>query len=350
MWRKFLGKKAPSPAPVSEEGASLPLEEILQEWPLPAAVVDRQRGVPWSSRALKALSPSGELQHLLELPFSELVEIHRRLFEEGEVEEEVEYRERAFRVLGRRISSELAVLALVEVTRERTLEKELRFLASTLAHEFRTPLTALQGYVEALEEELPAEGYPREILSAIREHLHRLTRLVKELLELSRLSGRDLRCEALPVAALLQALRRAAEPLLQPKGLRLEIHPEKDLTVRGDPDYLVQALLKVLENAVRYSPEGGRIIIEVRSQGKKVRIAIRDEGPGVPEELRSRIFEPLVRGKNSPGLGLGLALARRLVCLQGGDLLLEPSGQGATFVFLLPVSSPEVQNFATGKG
>jgi len=345
LWRRFLGKKEASSPPITEKAPSLSFEELLRELPLPAGLVDRERRVRWASRLLHEFSPSGELQHLLELPFPELVEIHRRLFEKGEVEEEVEYQERYFRVLGRRIHAELAVLVLVEVTRERALEKELRFLASTLAHEFRTPLTALQGYVEALEEELPQEGYPRRALSAIREHLRRLTRLVKEILELSRLSVRDLQCESFPVSALLQALRRAAEPLLQSKSLHLEVRQNGDFVVKGDPDYLVQALLKVLENAVRYSPEGGRIYVEVKPEGEKIRVDIRDEGPGVPEELRARIFDPLVRERGSPGLGLGLALARRLVRLQGGDLFLESSGPGGVFVFLLPAAG--LQNFAT---
>ncbi len=262
---------------------------------------------------------------------------HEEVFEKGEASLEFEHQGRGLRLEGIRRGKH-AFLRLLDVTRERQLLEENRLMGATLAHEFRTPLTALRGYVEALEDYLPPEDFPRRAWAALLEHTERLSRLVRDLLFLFSLE-RDLRLELqpVPVQPLVEKAAALVEPLLKEKALRLEIQGPLQSLVKGDPDYLMQALIKVLENAARFSPPGGIIHIDWEEGDEFGYLKVQDQGPGIPPEKREKVFEPFFR-EGGKGLGLGLALARRLVRAQGGELTAAPSSSGAFLVFKLPLS------------
>ncbi|HFC98276.1 MAG TPA: HAMP domain-containing histidine kinase [Thermosulfurimonas dismutans] len=339
------------------QGAGFPREGEAGErgywevWPWPEALVDRNRHLQALTPSLRQWFPSREPSNLLELPFPGLVEFHRELFEKGFSRLEFEKEGRWWRLEGRRIGPDLAALRLLEVTREMELVQKNRLISATLAHEFRTPLTALRGYAETLEDFLPSGDLPRKALSALKEHTERLTRLVRDLLFFSSLERMEVSGgEPLEIRSLAETAVELMTPLAREKKVRFNLSGPEGLWIQGDYDHLVQALTKVLENALRFSPPGGNIGVEWGRRDGEIFLRVRDEGPGVPAEHRERIFEPFFRLGKGPGLGLGLALARRIAEIYRGRLLLEPTEKGASFVFLWPekVPSPsqKVHNFS----
>ena len=132
---------------------------------------------------------------------------------------------------------------------------------------------------------------------------------------------------------------KKSESLLAPA----EIKADKNTCVTGDEDRLSQVLDNLLDNAVRFSPDGGSVFVEVTQQEKDIRCSIRDEGPGIPKKHLPFVFERFYRAdssrnRQSGGAGLGLAIARALVLAQGGDIFVESQpGRGTTFRFTLPV-------------
>ena len=340
----FLGyfwvRKRPPKNTPPETLPPTPQKEVslLEIWPWPAALVDEKRNVQALTPSFKIWFPSPEPSHLLELPFPGLVEFHERLFSEGEARLEFEAKGGWWRLEGKRIRPDLSTVRLLEITREKELSLRNQLLVATLGHEFRTPLTALQGYAETLEEFLPPEELPQKALSGLKENLGELTRLVSDLLFFSSLERVKAVEEPVELKTLVQGAQRLVGSLLEKKALRLELSGPEGLFILGDPEYLRRALIKVLENALRFSPEGGTIRLEWGKEGEEVFLRVIDQGPGVPEEIRERIFEPFFRAGPGRGLGLGLALARILVEIHGGTLALEPSARGAVFVFRWPVA------------
>ncbi len=344
LWRrKTSSDSRESPSEASDTDQTSPTSLLKREdWPWPMAMVDERRRLLAVTPALKAFFPVPDPQNLLELPFPGLVEFHEKVFREGQSEVKFEWQGRWWRLEGRRIAPERAAVLLSDITREVKLAEKNRMLSATLAHEFRTPLTAIKGYAEALEEYLPEEKFPRKALSAILSHTERLARLVRDLLLLSSLeTGLNLRPEPMTAGDLAETVATLVAPLVKEKGLTLEIVGSREVTLYADRDYLVQALLKVLENAVRFSPERGKIRLEIEKGTEEVLFRIRDEGPGIPETIRERIFEPFFREGPGKGLGLGLALARRLAEAHGGTLIAEASDRGASLLFRIPANAPE---------
>ena len=208
-------------------------------------------------------------------------------------------------------------------------------VAAGVAHEFRNPIAAMRLKAEnALAGDAARqEGALRTILTQIA----RLDRLIGELLAMTQ--RRTPVAEPVAIAVLLEAA--AADHRAGPATIEVNADP---VTATLDPALLRRALDALLDNAVRHTPPGGRIVLRARSTGAAVRIEVADSGPGVPPELRASLFEPFVTGR-ADGTGLGLAIARELVEAQGGRLTLAcaggaAAGQGAVFAIDLPLDAP----------
>jgi heavy metal sensor kinase len=225
---------------------------------------------------------------------------------------------------------------------ERSFDQLRRFTADA-SHELRTPLTALRSVGEVgLRTAGDLAGH-RDVIASMLEEAERLTGLVDTLLLLARSEG-----GALPLTPSSFDLRDLAREVAGTLGIlaeekRLRIAVTGDAaTVHGDRTLLRQVLLNLLHNAIRHSPPGGAIALEISREGGSARCALRDEGPGVPRELRARVFERFFRGDDARdrargGAGLGLAVARAIVELHRGTLTLaERDGQGAEFIVRLP--------------
>ncbi len=244
-------------------------------------------------------------------------------------------RDDELRQLGRDVNT------MIETTAELVRSQE-RFIAHA-AHELRSPLAALQGELQqALRRERDAESYKRAIAASY-QAAHRLRQLADDLLTLARV-GRD-RAGAGELAgagALARQVARALAPLAAEGGAGIEVEGEgQGAMVRGRPDDLERLLRNVIENAVRYTPRGGKVRVWVGAGAGAVRFEVSDEGPGVAEADRDKIFEPFYRAASSYGLapqgaGLGLGIARGIARAHGGDLTLASAERGARFVVELP--------------
>jgi signal transduction histidine kinase/DNA-binding response OmpR family regulator len=220
---------------------------------------------------------------------------------------------------------------------------------STMSHELRTPLNAVLGFSDLLGDE--RYGPLNERQQRYVKHIHaggkHLLTLISDILDLSKIeAGRmELSFESLRVATTLGEVISVMQPLAEKKSQVLVKVAEPDLTVRADSTRLRQVLLNLVGNAIKFTPDGGRIELAARLVQDKVRVEVRDNGPGIPPEEQQRIFEAFYRlresGKKTEGTGLGLAITHRLVDLHGGELSLESQvGQGSCFYFSLPMGAP----------
>ncbi|HET6984710.1 MAG TPA: HAMP domain-containing sensor histidine kinase [Myxococcaceae bacterium] len=203
-------------------------------------------------------------------------------------------------------------------------------LAATVAHEVRTPLTVIRGTVELMGERGHGKLSDRdaEALKDILGEVARLRRLTEDFLDLS--SDKPLAGTDLDIASFLDDAARAGRAAT---GLTIDVEAPPDLHVQGDGHRLRQVFLNLVANAARAGAH--RIRIRAAGEGRRVRLEVADDGPGVPDAVRPRLFEPFATTRED-GNGLGLAVSRRIVERHGGSLALLPAGPGATFRIELP--------------
>jgi signal transduction histidine kinase/CheY-like chemotaxis protein len=237
-------------------------------------------------------------------------------------------------------SRNLADIALQESNRRKD-----EFLAM-LAHELRNPLAPIRNAAEILARTIPEQGGTHAVVNMVRRQVDQLTRLVDDLLDVSRISqGRiELKKETLNVAVLVEQAVETVRPLFHDKqqevSLALSYEP---LYVIGDVTRLVQSLVNVLTNAAKYSDRGGQIRIQTRASPDDVFIEVSDNGAGIPAELMPEIFELFVQGdrtldRSQGGLGIGLAVVKKLIEMHGGQVTARSDGLGlgSTFELRLP--------------
>ena len=239
-----------------------------------------------------------------------------------------------------------AVVVLHDITELRRLERVRQDFVANVSHEFRTPLTAIQGFAETLlSGALEDKENSRRFLGIIRDHAVRLGRLTEELLRLSQIEARKLDLEFRPInlKSLIAGCVETAHFEASQKGITLEIRSKDGLpTVQADSSMLREAIQNLLDNAVRYTPSGGRVTVETSSHGNEVQIAVRDTGIGIPKDEQQRIFERFyrvdpARSRELGGTGLGLSIAKHLVESHGGRIEVESEvGKGSTFRVILP--------------
>jgi signal transduction histidine kinase len=237
------------------------------------------------------------------------------------------------------------------VAAERLLELQSGFLAA-ISHELRTPLTAILGYAELLEhrwaqmsEDDRRHRLARIVLAANRQH-----RLVEDLLLASSLSDGNIPVAAAPVL-LAPLIRQATDEVLAADTSQvIEAAGPRELRIAGDAARVVQVLVNLVDNAVKYSPAGGRVWVTWGREDDVAAIRIRDEGPGLPSEGRERLFTRFGRLPGSiiragrTGTGLGLFIGRSLARAMGGELEIESTGPaGTVFKLVLPLNlEPEI--------
>ena len=244
--------------------------------------------------------------------------------------------------LGQLAASFNAMAGELEKTERRRIE-----LVGDVAHELRTPIATLSGYLEGLLDGV-VEPSP-ETLARLHTELLRLSRLVDDLQELSRAEARQLpmRADRVSPASIVNAARDRVAPQFAEKGLELVITPATGLPdVIADSDRAVQVLTNLLTNALRYTPAPGRVEASVARQGSMLAFQVRDTGVGIAPEQLSRIFERFYRVEKSRsralgGSGIGLTISRALVEAMGGSIRAESAGpgKGSAFTFTLPIAS-----------
>ena len=220
------------------------------------------------------------------------------------------------------------------------------FLAR-MSHDLRTPLNAIGGYAELVEMGIhgPVTPAQLEVMSRIRRAQQHLLTLINDILSFARLEAGQVRLELeeVKVPHVLMELRPLVEPQAQSGGLRLEVScGSPDAWVLADRDRMIQILLNLVGNAVKFTPAGGLVAITCAADEAVVSLRVRDTGPGIPRERLEEIFDPFVQvGRSSAerrqGVGLGLAISRELARMMEGELTVESVvGQGSTFTLTLP--------------
>ncbi len=238
-----------------------------------------------------------------------------------------------------------SVLLLKDVTRLQEVERLKREFVMAASHELRTPLTSLSMSVDLLLEN-GAKGLDekdRELLQAAHEEVHRMKALVNDLLDLSKLEAGKfaLEIESVPVQTLFDQMRTFFKSQMEMKEIRLTSELDDDMPmVRADVNKISRVLINLISNALRYVNKGGHIELVAHWVDPHIHISVRDDGPGIPPEYQSRIFQKFVqvKGREAGGTGLGLAICREIVRAHGGAIWLDSSNkQGSTFTFNLPV-------------
>jgi two-component system phosphate regulon sensor histidine kinase PhoR len=240
-------------------------------------------------------------------------------------------------------------LVLEDVSELRRLQRIRAEFIDNLSHELRTPLTTISLLAEtAARDAETASPRLRDRISKIEIETGHLTQMVNELLDLTRIESgtAQLLLDDVDAVRLARATAERLRLFAERQGLRIELDlPDRVSPVRGDEDRLGQVLVNLLHNAVKFSPNGGEIVVGVREEEGQIRIWVRDPGMGVPRADLTRIFERFykvdrarVRGRG--GTGLGLSISRHVVESHGGRIWAESEeGSGSTFIFTLPLAA-----------
>jgi two-component system sensor histidine kinase BaeS len=255
--------------------------------------------------------------------------------------DEVTALSRTFNEMASQLQSRTRALEQADHTR--------RQLLADVSHELMTPLSAIRGYVETLGmDDVPLDGPTRlRYLGIVNEEAGRLEDIIGDLLDLARLEGGGgaFRSDDVSLTQLLTRVRDRHAPAVTDKGIVLTTTLAPDLlTVRGDANRLEQALQNLVANAVRHAPVGGHVAVTADTRGDDVVLGVEDDGPGIPPEQLSRVFDRFYKvdesrtGTEVPsGSGLGLSIVRAIVVRHGGSVTASNiDGAGARFEIVLP--------------
>jgi PAS domain S-box-containing protein len=246
-----------------------------------------------------------------------------------------------------------------DITEKKRYERRLKDLdkmksdfVSNVSHELKTPLTSIKGSVDNMLDGLTGALNEKQIryLARIKSNTDRLSRLINDLLDLSRIeAGRvEVRRASLLLTALAEEVAEHLKQLAAEKLIRIEVPPpDPQMTVWADRDKVTQVLMNLIGNAVKFTPQDGKVIVAIEKNGNDyIQISIADNGPGIRPEEADKIFSKFYQvanvDKQKPqGSGLGLAISKALVEMHGGKIWVESKlGRGSTFYFTLPAQQP----------
>jgi two-component system heavy metal sensor histidine kinase CusS len=237
--------------------------------------------------------------------------------------------------LGRDIDEMISRLAVL-------VETQQSFIANA-SHELRSPIAALLGELSlALHRERDAASYRESIEEALGA-ARSLKAVTEDLLALARIGATSVAVDRVPLADVTRAAVESTHDAAEAKGVGIEVTCDESV-VEGHAGDLQRLLRNLVENAIRHSPRGGCVRIDAHSESDHARLQVSDEGPGVPPDVRERIFEPFFRlaaeRVDETGAGLGLAIGRSIARAHGGELHVDDSDHGARFVVRLPLPGP----------
>jgi signal transduction histidine kinase len=237
----------------------------------------------------------------------------------------------------------LTVAAMRQFQRERAFARRQADFVAAVSHELRTPLAQIRLFLETLRlGRYEGEAERDWLLDLVDRETIRLSHLVSNVLQFSRANMEEAELAPADVASEAADVVRGFQPLARSR--RATVHAElgPEATARINRELFRQLLLNLLDNAVKYGPEGQRILVRVARDNGSVRLSVTDQGPGIPEHLRKRIWEPFVRGDDAAaraigGSGIGLSVVRDAVRRHGGTLeLRDAPGGGSAFLIDFP--------------
>ncbi len=246
-------------------------------------------------------------------------------------------------VVGNNEFSVLATNMNAMLDKMEKLFQGIRQVSDNIAHDLRSPLTRLRADVEVTLQESDPKQY-RLTLERVLTELQNMQEIFQSLLSLGQAEAGSMRIRKKPLklTQLLEDVVELYAPLAEDKGQTFEAHIPPDLVIEGDRQLLAQTFSNLLDNAVKYVPEGGKIVLTAAIQEDKAEIHLDDSGPGIPSEMRKKVFDRFVRvdpSRTLPGTGLGLSLVKAFIELHQGNITLGDSKLGGTsFLIILPVA------------
>lgn len=258
---------------------------------------------------------------------------------------------KTFRVSTVPLTSETGVVGVVAVLRDVTAFREVERMktdfVANVSHELRTPLTSIKGFVETLlDGALDEPDTARHFLEIINDETERLNRLISDLLSLSKIEAKQMEAnkEMLNLAKIINNTVSILYPQASEKNLKLEatIHPSLP-DIEADEDMVGQILINLVDNAIKYTPEGGKVLVTALGEDNMAKISVADTGIGIPRESIPRLFERFyrvdkARSREMGGTGLGLAIVKHILEIHHGRIEVESTvGKGSTFTVYLPI-------------
>jgi signal transduction histidine kinase len=235
----------------------------------------------------------------------------------------------------------------VDITDLKEIERLKAEFVSTVSHELRTPLTALIGSLGLLDRQAAGKLAPDAamFLGMAKQNSERLATLINDILDIEKIeAGRmEFRLDPVAIRPLLERAVGLNAPYAEKLGVRFVLGAVEDAVTSGDEDRLLQVLTNLMSNGAKFSPRGSDVTVSALKRHGFVRVAVADQGPGVPDEFRDRIFGKFAQADGSDtrsksGTGLGLSISRAIVEKLGGTVGFESTpGKGATFYFELPL-------------
>lgn len=239
------------------------------------------------------------------------------------------------------------IVVLHDVTEQQQIEEERREFVSNVSHELRTPLTTMKSYLEALGDgAIEDKEIGPKFLNVAQNETERMIRLVNDLLQLSKMDSQDYNLDVSKVdfIAFFSKIIDRFEMTKPEKITFVRKLPKKPIYVNMNRDKLTQVLDNIISNAVKYSPEGGKVTFRVRELGHQLSVTVSDEGVGIPKNMVSKIFDRFyrvdkARSRKLGGTGLGLAITRELIHAHGGEIWADSEWtRGTAIHFTLPVN------------
>jgi signal transduction histidine kinase len=346
------------------EASRRQLEAIINSTPDPVLVTDHRNRLLLANRAaahvlsMGATKTSGEPTEKV-IKLKPLIALLQGAASENQSVEIVLPDKRTYLATASSVKVEGRNIGRVCIMRDVTHFKELDTLKSefvaTVSHDLRSPLTLMRGYATMLdmvgELNEQQQGYVKKIISGVEN----MSRLVNNLLDLGRIEiGVGLQVENVPVLDILERVTGALQLHASQKNIALNIELPKDMphAVEADGALLHQAVYNLVENAIKYTPDGGQVNIRARTESENVVFEVEDTGIGIPAEEMPRLFEKFYRGKQREaraqhGTGLGLAIVHSIAESHGGRVWVESEvGKGSTFFLQIPLAQPKIPKAA----
>jgi len=321
--------------------------------------VDREKRIFHINRAAKRFFELDEDKIYKGIPFQELIRNHHlmeyvdSIFKElGTIEKELHLHNQQILQLHRTVLNSLenkvmgALLVFNDITKLRRLELHRKEFVANVRHELRTPLTSLQGYIEVLiENDLTIEERTK-FLGIIQKNTTRFQVIIEDLLALSQIEKEgdndELKKELCPISPVIHSVKFLCETKARRKGIDLKVDVSEELNGNINQHLLEQALINLVDNAIKYGPADSQIIISAKDLSDHLEITVQDEGPGITPDHRERLFERFycidkARSRELGGSGLGLSIVKHIAIAHGGNVALDSEyGKGSTFFINLP--------------
>lgn len=236
-----------------------------------------------------------------------------------------------------------------DLTGVRSLAKMRKDFVANVSHELRTPITAIKGFVETLLGEPPLDEEQRtQFLEIVLKHTDRMAAIIEDLLSLSNLEGKreDVKMEKMELRPVIESAIQGCQKKADKKEIEILLDEDSDCEVRGNAVLMEQAIVNLLDNAIKYSPEQTQVAVRVFNEDGMCQIEVIDQGIGIPRKYHDRLFERFfrvdkARSKSAGGTGLGLSIVKHIVALHGGQVHVSSrKGQGSTFTIGVPCCPP----------